>query len=143
MCGLPGSGKSTLARRLSETEAALRLSPDEWMLAIGAEGYDEAMRARVEALQWDLAQRLLARGVSVILENGFWRRDERQGYRLRAAELGAATKVHFLDAPLEVLKARIAARNAQLPAGSFVVRPEDIEEWMATAFEPPGADELD
>ena len=71
LCGLPGSGKSTLARRLEQDGAGLRLSPDDWMLALGFQLYDEAARARVEQLQWALAQHLLANGVSVILENGF------------------------------------------------------------------------
>ena len=55
ICGLPGSGKSTLARRLTAETGALRLSSDVWMKALAADGYDAAMRARVEALQWDLA----------------------------------------------------------------------------------------
>jgi hypothetical protein len=71
LCGLPGSGKSTLARRLEQDGAGLRLSPDDWMLALGFQLYDEAARARVEQLQWALAQHLLANGVSVILESGF------------------------------------------------------------------------
>jgi hypothetical protein len=142
MCGLPGAGKTTAARAIEAAEGAVRLSPDEWLLALGADGYDEAMRARVDAVQWDLAQRLLARGASVILENGFWRREERAVYRARAAELGAASRLHFLDSPLAELIRRLEARNAALPLGSYHVRPEDLETWMTQSFEPPTPDEL-
>jgi hypothetical protein len=142
MCGLPGSGKTTAARAIEAAEGALRLCPDEWLLALGADGYDERARAAVEALQWDLARQLLARGVSVILENGFWRRAEREAFRTRAAELGAACRLHFLDAPLAELVRRLTARNAALPPDSYHVRPEDLQTWMHEAFEPPGADEL-
>ena len=74
VCGLPGSGKSTFAERLARDERALWLSPDLWMSRIVGDGYDEAKRAAVEALQWELAERLLVLGVDVILDNGFWSR---------------------------------------------------------------------
>ena len=62
ICGLPGSGKTTLARQLENQGKGLRLSPDEWMSTLGFQLYDEGGRARVEQLQWRLAQRLLAAG---------------------------------------------------------------------------------
>lgn len=141
ICGLPGSGKSTLARRLAEETGALRLSSDVWMKALEADGYDIAARARVEALQWDLARDLLARGVSVTLEAGFWTRTERDVCRAGAAAVGARAVVHFCDAPIEELMRRVAARNEALPTDSFRVRPEDIAEW-SPLFERPDADEL-
>lgn len=142
LCGLPGSGKSTLALRLEREESAIRLTTDEWMNRLGADGYDAATREAVEALQWELAQALLAKGVSVILENGFWRREERDRLRARATELGADTRLHILDVPREELLRRLAARNAALPPDTFRVRLEDLDEWMINAFEPPTAEEL-
>lgn len=35
VCGLPGAGKTTLARRLADEVPAVRLSGDEWMVALG------------------------------------------------------------------------------------------------------------
>ena len=141
ICGLPGSGKSTLARELERDLKAVLLTPDAWMLDLGFDGYDEAARARVEALQWELARQLLARGLDVILENGFWARSERDDYRKGAAAVGAHTRLHYLDAPLEELRRRVISRNAALPAGAFVVNPEDLAGW-AEMFEAPGLDEL-
>jgi hypothetical protein len=63
VCGLPGSGKTTRARALEARLGAVRLAPDEWMDALGFDLYDEAARGRVEALQWELARALLARGL--------------------------------------------------------------------------------
>jgi hypothetical protein len=143
VCGLPGAGKTTLAKALERQGSVVRLCPDEWMIALGADGYDAQMRETVEGLQWDLAQRLLALGVSVILENGFWRREERDRYRARAAELGAAAKVHFLDVPPDELIRRLKDRNSNPPPGSYAVRLEDIGAWMSAAFEAPTADELE
>lgn len=141
ICGLPGSGKSTLARRLAAETGALRLSSDVWMRALGVDGYDEATRGRVEALQWDLALDLLGRGIGVILEAGFWTRAERDACRAGAAAVGAKAVLHLCEAPVEVLMARVAARNAALPEDSYRVEPGDIPRWVPL-FERPGADEL-
>jgi predicted kinase len=141
ICGLPGSGKSTLARRLEAEGEGLRLAPDEWMLALGFGLYDEAGRSRVEQLQWTLAQRLLADGVSVILENGFWSRAEREGYRSVADSLGARTRLHYLSVPIEELERRIVARNTQVPVEA-VVDPRDLTAWL-DVFEPPTHEELE
>lgn len=141
ICGLPGSGKSTLAKRLERALPALRLTPDEWMARIVGDGYDEPKRAAVEAVQWEIAQRALTLGLDVVLENGFWTRSERDAFRARAAELGAQTKLHFLDAPIDELKRRLVLRNASLPPDTFPVAPHLIDEW-ARLFEPPTPDEL-
>lgn len=140
ICGLPGAGKSTRALALERSGAGVRLTPDEWLLALGLHLYDPAARARVEALQWRLALQLLAAGTDVILENGFWTRAERDRYRAEAAALGASTRLHHLDAPLPVLRERIAARNRTLPAAERV-DPADLDIWAAQ-FEPPDRDEV-
>src|SRR3954467_11932695 len=82
MCGLPGSGKTTLAKQLAQQMRAVRLSPDEWKHALGIDYYDEAARLRLEDQLWNLTQELLVLGQSVILENGFWAREEREELRL-------------------------------------------------------------
>jgi predicted kinase len=96
----------------------------------------------MEALQWDLAQRLLTIGVSVLLESGFWSREERERFRASARDLGASTKIHFLDVPREELHRRLAARNAALPEQTVHVAPADLDGWI-TLFEPPTRDELE
>jgi predicted kinase len=74
VCGLPASGKTTLARRLAEDYGAVRLNPDEWELALGVDVFDEGFQDRLEAEFWELTQRLLVLGTSVVLEWGFWAR---------------------------------------------------------------------
>lgn len=149
MCGLPGSGKTTLAKELAATRGAVRLSPDEWMTALGFAAYDEANRLRVEALQWEHAQELALLGVDVILENGFWAREERELIRDWCRGHGVEVELRFLDAPLEVLEQRVRDRNAALPPGGYVVHPEDLAGWYAriqrpddserATFDPPPA----
>jgi predicted kinase len=141
MCGLPGSGKTTAARALERDHHALRLAPDEWMARIVGDGWDHERRERVHEVQWALAERLLSLGVSVVLENGFWRRTEREALRARASELGADSKLIFCDATRDELKRRLVARNAALPVDTFAVTPEQLDE-MWPHFEPPSEDEL-
>jgi len=145
MCGLPGSGKTTLARQLEQERAALRLCPDEWIVALLADVTNlverDRLREPVEAIQWKVAQRALALGINVILENGFWSRDERDAYRKQAEAQGARVELYYLDVGLEELWTRLSKRNADLPPGTFAVTREDIETWWGW-FEAPTEDEL-
>jgi predicted kinase len=141
ICGLPGSGKTTLGKQLEHDCNAVRFSPDDWLYRLGIDFYDETGRAKVEGLQWELAQRLLRHGNDVVLENGFWSKKERDGYRAVAGAIGATTKVHFLDVPMAELKSRIVRRNQMRDASTPEVDPSSLDDWAAM-FEPPTDDEL-
>jgi predicted kinase len=81
MCGLPGTGKTTVARQLEQEMPAVRLCPDEELAEEGFSQFDEEARAHIEQRQWSHAQDLLSAGTSVIFENGFWQRSERDDKR--------------------------------------------------------------
>ena len=144
--GLPCSGKTTLARELEEKYSALRLTPDEWHIPLfGNDMNDKDHDARhelVESLLWDLAAKVLVLGVDVILDFGFWGRSERDDFHSRAAKLGVDFKIHFLDVPEEMLLERLAARNAQLPQGTFRIPEAKLKEWILL-FESPSQEELE
>ena len=115
VCGLPGSGKTTLAKSLEGKLRAIRLAPDEWMDALSIDLYDETSRAKIEALQWELGQALLQRGLVVIVEWGTWGKSERDALRLGARALGAAVELHYVSAPPDVLFDRIQHRARENP----------------------------
>jgi predicted kinase len=140
ICGLPGSGKTTFAKQLAPKVPAVRLSPDEWKHDLGIDYYDEQSRVQLENRLWRLAQELLALGQSVILENGFWARGERDELRLRARTLGVAVELHYLDAPIEELWRRLELRNAEARPGAAPIEREDLQRW-ALQFEAPDAAE--
>jgi predicted kinase len=142
LCGLPGTGKTTTARRLAVELPAVRMSPDEWIVALDVDLYDDQFRRRVEALQWDLTEALLQLGQHVIIEWGLWTRAQRDELRKRATDLGATIELRHLDAPIDVLWDRIAARNETRPARSTRIERHHLDEWAAR-FEAPTADELD
>jgi predicted kinase len=125
MVGLPCSGKTTLAVTLEREHSAIRLTLDEWHLRLfGQDAEDPEHNARhslIESLLWDVASRALALGTNVILDFGFWAREEREDFRSRAKQLGASSEVHFLDVPPDELLRRLAQRNAQLSKFSFKI----------------------
>lgn len=137
VCGLPGSGKTTHAKQLEAKLRSVRFCPDEWMDTLSVDIWDERMRGKIEALQWQLGQQLLALGVSVIVEWGTWGRSERDALRLRARELGAAVELHYLSAPVDVLFERIQRRGLENPP----IKREQMEQW-ADQFQKPTADEF-
>ena len=145
VCGMAGSGKTTLSKKLERQYAAMRLSPDEWIETLLKNKTDRSemdrLRPRVHDLQWDLAMRLLRTGVNVVWEQGFWHAEERLAYLEAAKETGSSVVLHYLDVPIDEIKRRIMVRNENLPGGSFLVDPAEIDLWM-TWFQPPDDDEL-
>ena len=143
--GLPGAVKTTLAKHLELTQWALRLCPDEWITSILADVTDtfemDRLRTPVESVQWEVAKRALTLGVNVILENGFWSREERASYRSQAEALGAQVQLIYLDVERDELWARLSKRNQNVPQGSFAVSEDQLDLWLSW-FEPPTADEI-
>lgn len=142
ICGLPGAGKTVLARELERTRHAVRLCPDEWMEQLGVDLFDTDTRARVEQLQWQLAQRLLALGATVVIEWGTWGRDERDTLREGARSLGAAVELHLLDPPLDVLYQRVCDRDMERRLGRRAITRDELAAW-SVAFQRPDAGELE
>lgn len=137
ICGLPGSGKTTLARALVLERNAIRFCPDDWMEAMSLNLWDEDRRSKVETLQWEIAQSLMTKGLTVIIEWGTWAKSERDALRERAQSLGAATELHYLSASEETLFDRIRHRNKEDPP----VKREDVTKWFSF-FQQPAPDEL-
>jgi predicted kinase len=141
MVGLPCSGKTTLAKKLEHERSALRLTPDEWQVSLFGQDAEEpehdARHSLIEAMLWKFASRALELGTNVILDFGFWAREEREDYRLRAQRLGASSEVHFLDVPEEELLRRLAVRNSQPSQESFRISEESMKPWIEFFQRPP------
>jgi predicted kinase len=141
VCGLPGAGKTTLARDIEQARPAVRLCPDEWMEQLGVDLFDTDARARIEQLQWRLAQRLLELGATVVIEWGTWGRDERDTLRDGARALGSAVELHLLDPSLDVLWQRVRDRDLERRLGRRALTRDELAAWSAS-FQRPDADEL-
>ncbi|MBV8115716.1 MAG: AAA family ATPase [Silvibacterium sp.] len=137
VCGLPGSGKTTHALNLERQVHGVRLSADDWMKDLSIDLYDEAMRGKIEALQWKLARELLSHGLTVVIEWGTWGRSERDNLRVGARALGAAVELHYLSAPADVLFDRIQRRAMEDPP----IQRNDLMKW-ADLFQAPTSEEM-
>ena len=91
---------------------------------------------------WSVASRALQLGTNVVLDFGFWAREEREDYRLRAKQLGASSQVHYLDVPADELLGRLKYRNTRPSQDSFLISEEAMKPWIAF-FQEPTVDELE
>ena len=140
-CGLPGAGKTTTARRLAAERSALRLTQDEWLIALGSSPWDASTREKVDRELWRLAQDVLRLGLSVVLDFGLWARIERDELRSAARGLGVGVELHYLDVPTDELWRRIQARNSEPPWNSYPIGRADFDEWLRI-FQAPDTAEL-
>jgi predicted kinase len=140
-CGLPGAGKTMLARQLAADRSALRLTQDEWLIALGSNPWDATTREKLDHELWRLAQDVLRLGLSVVLDFGLWARIERDEMRSAARGLGVGVELHYLDVPTDELWRRIQARNSEPPWNSHPIRRVDLDGWLLL-FQAPDAAEL-
>jgi predicted kinase len=138
--GLPGSGKTTLARTLATRHAAVRLNPDEWMIGLAIDPFDERFRARLEQQMIALATALLAVNGRVIIEFGSWSRSERDQLLAVGRAAGAHVELHVLEPDLEELWRRLAKRNDQ-PGSQIRIDRLTLESYLAS-WESPDESEL-
>jgi aminoglycoside phosphotransferase family enzyme/predicted kinase len=121
--GLSGSGKSTLAATLAPMIAPMPgariLSSDRIRKALfGApantrlplEAYTSEISARVYALMRELAAKCLDAGWPVIVDAVFDREEDRAAIQELAAARGLPFSGFWLQAPLQILQERVAAR---------------------------------
>jgi predicted kinase len=146
--GLPCSGKTTYSKELRSETESVHFSLDYWLITIFGRyvireiGHEEHVR-RVLAcreLIWSVSAEFIKRGTDVILDDGFFLRDDRMKVSAMAHALGAKAIIHFLDVSPEILKERLEARNADLPQYNFDIKPETLEGFFGL-YEKPLPDE--
>lgn len=146
--GLPCSGKTTYATALHADIGGVLFSLDRWLItvfgryAIAEVGHEEHTRRVLacRSLIWESGAELLRRSADVILDDGFFLREDRMRYGALAGALGACAKIHFVDTPAAVVATRLARRNANLPPFNFHIDPESLRGFQGL-FEPPRSDE--
>jgi predicted kinase len=142
MVGLPGAGKSTRAKDLAAARRALLLCLDEWMIPLfGAPdvgGKQDVLEGRLISVAL-AAARL---GTSVVLDFGFWSRDERSSLRWLAAADGVSCQIVYLPVDRATQLARIGHRQATTPGQTYPMTAADVDKWRLQ-FQVPDATELD
>lgn len=140
VCGKIASGKSTLARSLAEAPQSVLISEDVWLSHLfGDEMRDIRDYVRCAAKLRDAIGPhivdLLRSGVSVVLDFPANTRETRAWMRGLVDAAGVPHKLHYLDVPDAVCKARLHERNA---AGSHEFNVSDEEfDRITRHFNPP------
>ena len=128
--GLPGAGKTTKARQLELEASALRFTPDEWMHSLFGRN-DQATRDALEGRLIWIALRALQLQTNVILDFGFWSKDERSSLRWIAKQIGAKSQVIYLPLDPETQRKRVQNRFAETPDQTWQMSEEELTKWRA------------
>jgi predicted kinase len=139
--GLPGAGKTTRARELEKAHRALRFSPDEWMIPLFGESEADGKRDLLEGLLINTGLCALGVSTNVVLDFGFWGRDERSALRSLGASVGADVEVVYLPVEEAIQRQRVQERLLARPGQTFPITDSDLGQWRAQ-FEEPTALEL-
>lgn len=144
ICGFIGAGKTTFARKLEEKTGAVRITKDEWSIRLigndpTIEGY-EAWDHKIIGLSRDVAFCLAEKGIDVIIDEGFWEKEQRDEMRRRIAATGAKAILYYVETPIETIRERVVARNGKLTKDSFEISREMLDNYLMH-WQPPGEDE--
>lgn len=138
--GLPGAGKTVRAKSLAEQHAALRLTPDAWMIPLFGEPDANGKRDVLEGRLIWLALEALRLGTNVVLDFGFWSRDERSSLRWLARSVGASCQVAYLPVGRATQIERIRHRWMRTPGETFMMTEADLDRWRSQFDVPDGAE---
>jgi predicted kinase len=141
--GYLGAGKTTFARQLERNIPAIRFSHDEWMVRLYG---DDPPIEQFAIFYWRIHEqveeiwlRCLELGLDVVLDFGFWTRQERDETRAKIIALGAEARLYRLTCPEDEAWRRIEKRNANLQGSLLIVR--NTFEMFKERFEPLDPDE--
>lgn len=144
LCGFIGAGKTTFARALEARTGAVRITKDEWLVRLI--GHDPTIAGyadwdhKVVGLSRDFAFELVAKGIDVILDEGFWAKEERAAMRRRVEEIGAEPVLVYLDTSIATIRERVAQRSADPPQDSFRIGDALLDHYLPY-WQPPEEDE--
>ncbi|MBQ6232016.1 MAG: ATP-binding protein [Clostridia bacterium] len=148
MCGKICSGKSTHARELRKEHRAVVLSVDEITLALfgqdAGEKHDDYV-ARAEAYLYRKSLEIVESGISVILDWGFWTKEERDYARQFYGSRNIPYEFHYIDVDDAEWHRRLEKRNAAITRGELDAYYVDdgLAAKFAAIFEKPEPGEIE
>jgi len=146
VCGKIAAGKTTLARKLAAGHGAVLICEDEWLVRLEADinSFDDLVvhARRLQAALGPHVVQLLRLGVSVVLDVPGNTVKSRQWIRLLFEAAPARHELHWIDAPDDVCRARLRARNETKPEGLYFGHvPEAIFDPINRGITPPADSE--
>ena len=150
VCGPTGVGKTTYSLSLSKELEAILFSIDPWMQTLFSKDMVSLdyswMIERVNRCYeqiWQVSEQILTINGNVILDLGFTTKSQRDVFSNRSKEMNINSEIHYLDAPADIRKQRIAKRNLEKDPAVFAFEVTDVMfNFMEPKFEAPDQDEL-
>lgn len=148
ICGKICCGKSTYAEKLRKEHNAVVLSVDEIMLAIFDQYAGEKHDEYCENLQKYLFKKSLEiaeTGINIILDWGFWQKDERAYAKLFYQSHNIDCEFHYINIDREKWQKRLEKRNREVEEGktnAYYVD-ENLAKKFDLLFEIPSENEID
>ncbi|MBE6796354.1 MAG: ATP-binding protein [Ruminococcaceae bacterium] len=148
ICGKICSGKSTYAEQLRVKNNAVLLSTDEITLALFGQHCGDKHDDYVERTQnylFNKSLELIEVGINVILDWGFWLKEERDYAREFYNSQNIECEFHYINISDETWKSRLEKRNNAILAEETTAYyiDDNLAEKFGFMFEEPNEDEID
>ena len=148
ICGKICSGKSTYAKERCRQNHTVLLSVDEITLALFGQYCGDMHDTYVERTQnylFDKSLELIESGIDVVLDWGFWMKEERDYAKAFYKTRNIAYEFHYIDISDETWKVRLKNRNSAVLAKetSAYFVDDNLASKFGALFEIPGKDEID
>ena len=149
ICGKICSGKTTYAKKLCENNNAVLLSVDEIMLALfdqccGPKLHMEYDR-RIKGYLFDKSLEILEKGSDVILDWGFWTKEERDFTKNFYKSRNIDCELHYIEIDDETWEYQLNKRNNEIlnkeTQAYYLEHNRALE--FASMFKKPDTDEVD
>lgn len=122
----------------------MRITKDEWLIRLigndptidGFKEYD----TKLCELSRDVAFQLVEKGIDVIIDEGFWAKEQRVELRRRIEAIGAKVVLYYVETPIETIRDRVVGRNNNLTKDSFKISREMLDNYLKY-WQPPSGDE--
>ncbi len=118
ICGKICSGKTTYAKKLCKRNNAILLSVDEIMLSLfdqccGRELHQEYER-RIKNYLFDKSLEIIEKGFDVVLDWGFWTKEERNFTKNFYNSRNIDCKLHYIEVSDETWEYQLNKRNNEI-----------------------------
>ncbi len=148
ICGKICCGKSTYSENLRKEHKAVLLSIDEITLSLFGQHcgdkHDDYVE-RAEKYLFEKSLEILEIGTSVVLDWGFWTKEERTYARNFYKSRNVECEFHYIDVSDEIWKQRLIKRNAAVLKNETCAYyiDENIAKKFSDIFEKPEQGEID
>ena len=151
ICGSTGAGKTTYSLTLKEETGGILFTLDDWMQNLFFMDAPEPLTfewaiervERCEKQMLKLAQQIFTAGNDIIMDLGFFKKEQRQKIINECIQMGANIKFHYLPADADTRWRRVEKRNNEKGNTFSLHVNRDMFKFCEDLFEEPNEKELE